>query len=57
MPYFLLCEIRTEYFAKLYFALRSAKFAFREISVHCSHAYKDAQSNSENEETNVGSIV
>ena len=35
IPYFLLREIRTEYFAKLNFALRSAKFAFREISVHC----------------------
>ena len=36
MPYFLLREIRTENFAKLHFALRSAKFAFREISVHCN---------------------
>ena len=36
IPYFLIREICTKYFAKLNFALCSAKFAFREISVHCN---------------------
>ena len=34
MSIFLLCEIRTEYFAKYNFALASAKFAFHEIYFH-----------------------